>query len=165
MSRLPHPPRLYNSNYTWRRVQIMKFLVMQLSPPSRHSIQIFSSTPCSQTPSVYVPPTVRDHVSHPYRTTGKIIVLYILTFTHTLYKYDEYAKYCHSRDKYPAMQIKKVPQHIWEFRQWITVEIIRLIQHVRKLNVAAHSRVMPQTPLCSNPNFRQHKSYFKYVFH
>jgi hypothetical protein len=25
--------------------------------------------------------TVRDHVSHPYRTTGKIIVLYILTFT------------------------------------------------------------------------------------
>jgi hypothetical protein len=25
--------------------------------------------------------TVRDHVSHPYRTKGKIIVLYILTFT------------------------------------------------------------------------------------
>jgi hypothetical protein len=24
MSRPPHPPRLYNSNYTWRRVQIMK---------------------------------------------------------------------------------------------------------------------------------------------
>jgi hypothetical protein len=24
---------------------------------------------------------VRDHVSHPYRTKGKIIVLYILTFT------------------------------------------------------------------------------------
>jgi hypothetical protein len=30
MSRPPHPPRLYNSNYTWRRVQIMKLLVMQL---------------------------------------------------------------------------------------------------------------------------------------
>jgi hypothetical protein len=28
MSRPPHPPRLYNSNYTWRRVQIMKLLVM-----------------------------------------------------------------------------------------------------------------------------------------
>jgi hypothetical protein len=27
MSRPPHPPRLYNSNYTWRRVQIMKLLV------------------------------------------------------------------------------------------------------------------------------------------
>jgi hypothetical protein len=25
--------------------------------------------------------TVRDHVSHPYRTTGKSIVFYILTFT------------------------------------------------------------------------------------
>jgi hypothetical protein len=34
-------------------------------------VQIFSSTPCSQTPSVYVPPLLPDHVSHPYRTTGK----------------------------------------------------------------------------------------------
>jgi hypothetical protein len=28
MSRPPHPPRLYNSNYTWQRVQIMKLLIM-----------------------------------------------------------------------------------------------------------------------------------------
>jgi hypothetical protein len=28
MSRPPHPPWLYNSNYTWRRVQIMKLLVI-----------------------------------------------------------------------------------------------------------------------------------------
>jgi hypothetical protein len=29
--------------------------------------------------SVYVPPLdVRDQVSHPYKTTGKIIVLYVL---------------------------------------------------------------------------------------
>jgi hypothetical protein len=40
MSRPPHPPRLYNS--TWRRVQIMKLLVMQFSPPSRHSIPLWS---------------------------------------------------------------------------------------------------------------------------
>jgi hypothetical protein len=33
-----HPPRLDYSNYTWRRVQIMKLLVMQLSPFSRHLI-------------------------------------------------------------------------------------------------------------------------------
>jgi hypothetical protein len=41
MSRPPHPPRLYNSNYTWRRVQIMKLLVMQLCPPSRQLIDPF----------------------------------------------------------------------------------------------------------------------------
>jgi hypothetical protein len=49
--------------------------------PSLHpsSVHSFSSAPCSQTPSVYVPPLM-DQVSHPYRTTGKIIILYILMF-------------------------------------------------------------------------------------
>jgi hypothetical protein len=32
MSCPPHPPQLYNSNYTWWRLQIMKLLVIQLSP-------------------------------------------------------------------------------------------------------------------------------------
>jgi hypothetical protein len=32
MARQSHPPRLDYSNYTWRRVQIIKLLVMQLSP-------------------------------------------------------------------------------------------------------------------------------------
>jgi hypothetical protein len=42
--------------------------------------QIFSSAPCSQTPLVYLCSSleVRDQVSHPYRTTGKIIVFDIL---------------------------------------------------------------------------------------
>jgi hypothetical protein len=31
MPRPPHPPRLYNSNYTWWRVQIMKLLVISYS--------------------------------------------------------------------------------------------------------------------------------------
>jgi hypothetical protein len=35
----------------------------------------------SNTLSLYSSLTVREHVSHPYRTTGKITVLYILTFT------------------------------------------------------------------------------------
>jgi hypothetical protein len=63
----------------------MKPLVMQFSPPSRHSIPLLSKyspqhlvlkhlSLCSSL-------TVIDQVSHPYRTTGKIIVLYILTFT------------------------------------------------------------------------------------
>jgi len=47
-------------------------------PPSY--VKIYSSTPCSQTLSVYVLPLVRQGVSHPYKTTGKIIVLYILIF-------------------------------------------------------------------------------------
>jgi hypothetical protein len=42
-------------------------------------VQIISSTPCSQTPSAYVPPLMSDQVSHPCKTTGKIIVLYILS--------------------------------------------------------------------------------------
>jgi hypothetical protein len=37
------------------------------------SVQIFSSTPCSSF-------NIRDQVSHPYRATGKIIVLFILIF-------------------------------------------------------------------------------------
>jgi hypothetical protein len=81
-----HLPSVDYSNYTWRRVQIMKLLVMQVSStlrsPHPTSVQIFSSALCSQAPSVYVPPVMsRDQVSHPYRTTGEIIVLYILMFT------------------------------------------------------------------------------------
>jgi hypothetical protein len=63
----------------------MKLLVMQLSPPSRHSIPLWSKYspqhPVSNTLSFCSSLNVRGHVSHPYRTTGKIIVLYILTFT------------------------------------------------------------------------------------
>jgi hypothetical protein len=40
------------------------------------NIQLSSLFP--NTLSLYSSLTVRDHVSHPYRTTGKIIVLYIL---------------------------------------------------------------------------------------
>jgi hypothetical protein len=38
MPRPPRPRRLDNSNYTWRRVQITKLLVMQFSPSSHHLI-------------------------------------------------------------------------------------------------------------------------------
>jgi hypothetical protein len=33
---------LYHSNYTWRRVEVMKLLVMQISPPSRHVVTLRS---------------------------------------------------------------------------------------------------------------------------
>jgi hypothetical protein len=41
-------------NYNWRRIQVMKLLIMQFSlHPS--SVQIFSSAHCFRTPSLYVP--------------------------------------------------------------------------------------------------------------
>jgi hypothetical protein len=36
MSCASHPPSLDHSNYTWRRVQAMKLLIMQFSPVSCH---------------------------------------------------------------------------------------------------------------------------------
>jgi hypothetical protein len=37
-----HPPWLYHSNYTWRKVQVMKFLITQFSPTSYHFISLWS---------------------------------------------------------------------------------------------------------------------------
>jgi hypothetical protein len=70
------PLWLDHSNYTWWRVQVevphyeafFELLSLRFS-----LVQIFSSAPCSQTPSAYVPPLiVRDQVLKPYRTTGRI---------------------------------------------------------------------------------------------
>jgi hypothetical protein len=62
----------------------MKFLIVQLPPFSRHLIPLRSKY-SSQNPVLKHPQTpslsVRDQVSHPYKTTGRIMVLYILTFT------------------------------------------------------------------------------------
>jgi hypothetical protein len=59
----------------------MKLLVVQLSPPYRHSIPLWPKYPPQHpvlTLCLCASLTVRDNVSHPYRTTGKIIILYIL---------------------------------------------------------------------------------------
>jgi hypothetical protein len=37
-----HPPWLHHSKYTWRRVQVMKLFVMQLSPTSCHFVSPWS---------------------------------------------------------------------------------------------------------------------------
>jgi hypothetical protein len=58
MPRPSHPPRRDYSNYTWRRVQITKLLVMQLSEP------------CSQTPSVYEPMSWWAYFCNPVRICG-----------------------------------------------------------------------------------------------
>jgi hypothetical protein len=82
MPRLSNPPRLNYSNNTWRRVQIMKFFILQFSPFSCHLISLRPKYPPQH--SVLKHPrsslNFRDQVLHPYRTTGKIIVLHILIF-------------------------------------------------------------------------------------
>jgi hypothetical protein len=60
----------------------MKFLTMQFSSPSHH-LTLFgqiSQHRVLKCPQLMLFLNVRDQVSHPYRTTGKIIVLYILIF-------------------------------------------------------------------------------------
>jgi hypothetical protein len=59
----------------------MKLLIMQSSPVSQHFLlgpNILFSTLFSNTLKQYTSLSVRHQVSHPYKTTGKIIVLYIL---------------------------------------------------------------------------------------
>jgi hypothetical protein len=79
-----HPPWLHHSNYVWRGVQVMKLLIMQFPLISFTSSllgsNILLSTLFSNTLSLCFSHNVRDQISHPYRTTGKIIVLYILIF-------------------------------------------------------------------------------------
>jgi hypothetical protein len=62
----------------------MKLLIMQFSPTSCHFISVwfknFPQHPALNTLSLCSSLNVRDQISHPYRTTSKIIVLYILIF-------------------------------------------------------------------------------------
>jgi hypothetical protein len=84
-----HPPWFNHPNNIWRRMQVMKLIIMQLSPwyiflPYRpkylpqHSVL--------NNPQSMFLPQMRDQVSHPYSTTGKIRVLYILILVLFLYK-------------------------------------------------------------------------------
>jgi hypothetical protein len=77
-----HALLLYHRNNIWRRVQFMKLLFIQSSPASHYSSLLgpnfLLSTLISNTPSLCSALSVRDHVSHPYKTTGKIMILYIL---------------------------------------------------------------------------------------
>jgi hypothetical protein len=59
----------------------MKFIIMQFSPwSSSHLGPNIFNTLFSKTHSLYSSLKVRNQISHPYSTTGKITVLYILIF-------------------------------------------------------------------------------------
>jgi hypothetical protein len=80
-----NPLWLAHSSYIWWRIQVAKLLIMTFFPTSCYfnplrSTYILLSTLFSNTLSLGFSFNVRDQVSHPYRTTGKIIVFYILIF-------------------------------------------------------------------------------------
>jgi hypothetical protein len=63
----------------------MKLLTVQLSPFYCYFIPLWSKysprTLFSNILIICSSLNVRDQVSHPYKTTGRVMVLYILTFT------------------------------------------------------------------------------------
>jgi hypothetical protein len=59
-----HAPWLDHSNYTWRRVQVMKLLIMQFSPTSCHFISLRSKYYITyQTSTVHDPPIGKWNVA------------------------------------------------------------------------------------------------------
>jgi hypothetical protein len=85
MPRPPHYPSFHLPNNILGWVQNMKLPIVQLPPFSCYSIlfvpNILLRTLFSNTFRLCSSLNVSDQVSHPYKNTGRIMVLYILTFT------------------------------------------------------------------------------------
>jgi hypothetical protein len=82
MVRPYHPPCFGHPNNIWRKIQIMKLLICNfLQLPVTSSLlnpNILLNTLFSITLNLCSSLNVRGLVSYPYRTTGAIIVMYIL---------------------------------------------------------------------------------------
>jgi hypothetical protein len=80
-----YPLCLDHSDYIWWTVQVMKLLIMQFCPATHHFISLQSKysrqRPVLNILSLCSSLNVRDLISHPSKTTEKLIVLYILIFT------------------------------------------------------------------------------------
>jgi hypothetical protein len=78
VSHLSHPPWGDHPNNIWWSVQVMKLLIMQsVQPLTTSSLlgpNILLSNLFSNTLNLCSSLSVRDEVSYPYRTKGKIIV-------------------------------------------------------------------------------------------
>jgi hypothetical protein len=84
---VPHPyhlPWLNQPNSIWRSVQVMKVLIVQSLQTSHHFLPLWSvillNNLFPNSLSICSSISVRDQVSHKYRTTGKTVVLCILIF-------------------------------------------------------------------------------------
>jgi hypothetical protein len=83
MSRPPHPPSFNHPNNIRWRMQAMKFIIMHCLHDPSSSLSgpnILLSTLFLKTLSLCSSLKLRDQVSQPYSTTGKIRVFYILIF-------------------------------------------------------------------------------------
>jgi hypothetical protein len=72
---LDHPDSI------WWRAQVINFLIMPPTLSSLLGLSIVLITLFSSNLSLCFSLNVRDLLSHPYKTTGKIIVFYISIFT------------------------------------------------------------------------------------
>jgi hypothetical protein len=79
MPRPSHSSRFYHTNNSLWKVQIVKLLIMQFSPLPYYLFDpnVLLNTLFSDTLNLRSSFNVSEHVSHPYKTTGKIIVLCI----------------------------------------------------------------------------------------
>jgi hypothetical protein len=74
-----HHPRLDNSNYFWRRVEITQLLFTQFSPSCRHFVVL--SNLFSNTLSLQSSLNVRDQISLPYGTTIHFVFQFLRFWT------------------------------------------------------------------------------------
>jgi hypothetical protein len=72
-----HPPLYDHSSNMWWRLYIMKLLIAPFSPASCH----FTRLMFWNTLNLYYSLDIRDHVSHPHKTTGILTNLYRKYFT------------------------------------------------------------------------------------
>jgi hypothetical protein len=97
MPRPPHSSRFYHpNNILWAQRSLSSSLCSCLQFSVTTSLldpNIFRNILFSNTLSVRTSFNVSDKVSHPYKTTGKIIILYILIFVfHKAHKYEKLYK-------------------------------------------------------------------------
>ena len=100
MPRPSHSSRFYHPNNIGWAVQTIKLLFMYFPPITRYLVflrsNILLNILFSNNLSIHSSLNVSDQVSHPYKTTGKIMVLYISVFEFLDSKLDD-KRFCTKR--------------------------------------------------------------------